>query len=101
MRPVSHGHILFALSVSSSVAVTYGDGAPTTLRPGVLGGGVTLLPNGWKIAPAGIHRQVGDLPLGMVESPDGRFLLITNNGYAKPTIAVFDIEHQYLRDVVA
>src|SRR5437660_2803 len=93
--------LVAALSIAGSVAVTYGDGAPTTLRPGVLGGGVTLLPNGWKIAPAGIHRQVGDLPLAMVESPDGRFLLITTNGYAKPTIAVFDIEHQYLRDVVA
>src|SRR5215471_12014510 len=28
-----------------------------TLHPGALGGGVTLLPNGWKIAPAGRHRR--------------------------------------------
>ena len=27
--------------------------APAPRRPGVLGGGVTLLPNGWQIAPAG------------------------------------------------
>jgi len=101
MRPVSHAHVLVALAVFASVAVTYGDGAPTTLRPGVVGGGVTLLPNGWRIAPAGIHRQIGDLPLAMVESADGRTLLVTTNGYQKPTIAVFDVEHQYLRDVVA
>src|SRR5689334_12958701 len=101
MRPVSHAHVLVALAVFASVAVTYGDGAPTTLRPGVVGGGITLLPNGWRIAPAGIHRQIGDLPLAMVESADGRTLLVTTNGYQKPTIAVFDVEHQYLRDVVA
>ena len=33
-------------------------GAPPPARPGVLGGGVTLLPNGWRIAPAGrAHRR--------------------------------------------
>ena len=101
MRSIPLVHLVLGLSIAGVGATAVGDGSPTTLRPGVLGGGVTLLPNGWKIAPAGIHRQVGDLPLGMVESPDSRFLLITNNGYAKPTIAIFDIEHQYLRDVVA
>ena len=38
--------------------------------PGPQGGGVTLLPNGWRIAPAGRHITVGDLPLAMVESAD-------------------------------
>ncbi|PYR73207.1 MAG: hypothetical protein DMF86_21125 [Acidobacteria bacterium] len=59
-------------------------------RPGYLGDGVTLLPNGWRIAPAGRHVQIGDLPLNMVPSPDGRFLIITNNGWEKPTLSVFD-----------
>ena len=63
-----------------AAAVTFGDGAPQVQRPGALGGGVTLLPNGWKIAPAGWHVQIGDLPLAMVQSPDGRFLLVSNNG---------------------
>ena len=75
-----------------AAAVTFGDGAPQVQRPGALGGGVTLLPNGWKIAPAGWHVQIGDLPLAMVQSPDGRFLLVSNNGYAKPSVAVFDLE---------
>jgi DNA-binding beta-propeller fold protein YncE len=56
--------------------------------------GVTLLPNGWRIAPAGQHVQIGDLPLNMVPSPDGRYLIVTNNGYAKPTLTVFDIKLQ-------
>src|SRR2546421_5393565 len=94
------GRALVIFLVSASGAAMLGDGGPTPRLPGVLGGGVTLLPNGWKIAPAGIHRQIGDLPLAMIESPDGRWLLVTTNGYAKPAVAVFDLEHEYLRDIV-
>ena len=88
---------LALLSVIISAAAISGDGAPTTARPGVLGNGVTLLPNGWKIAPAGRHIQVGDLPLAMVESPDHRTLLIAANGYARPTVVVVDLQHQYVK----
>src|SRR5438093_8581758 len=59
--------------------------------PGPEGGGTTLLPNGWRIAPAGRHVSVGDLPLAMVESPDGRYLIVSNDGYAKPTLTVVDV----------
>jgi len=38
-------------------------GAVPTAWPGRQSGGATLLPNGWRIAPAGKHVQVGDLPL--------------------------------------
>jgi YVTN family beta-propeller protein len=61
-------------------------------RPGVARG-VTLLPNGWRIAPAGRHMNVGDLPLSMVESSDGRYLVVTGNGYVKPTLAVVDLKN--------
>ncbi|MDQ2869326.1 MAG: hypothetical protein M3S32_01190 [Acidobacteriota bacterium] len=57
----------------------------------------TLLPNGWRIAPVGRHIQIGDLPLAMAESPDGRSLLVTTNGYAKPTLTIVDIAHRYVR----
>jgi YVTN family beta-propeller protein len=69
--------------------------APQAL-PGSLGNGVTLLPNGWKIHPAGRHMSIGDLPLAMVESPDGNFLVVTNNGYAKPTLTVVDLKRGYV-----
>src|SRR5262245_27883126 len=88
---------LAAILAAFSSAVTLGDAAPPSLRPGVLGGGVTLLPNGWKIAPAGRHMQIGDLPLAMVESPDGRTLFVTDNCYAKPTVVVVDLEREYVR----
>jgi sugar lactone lactonase YvrE len=64
--------------------------------PGSLGNGVTLLPNGWKIQPAGRHMPIGDLPLAMVESPDGNYLVVTNNGYAKPTLTIVDLKRGYV-----
>jgi YVTN family beta-propeller protein len=71
-------------------------------RPGLQPGHVTLLPNGWRIAPAGTHMQAGDFPLAMTASPDGRFLIVTNNGYVKPTLTIVDMTHWYIteREVV-
>jgi YVTN family beta-propeller protein len=73
--------------------------APAPRRPG-LGASDTLLPNGWRIAPAGRHLQVGDLPLSMVQSPDGRYLIVENNGYAKPTLTVVDLKRFVVLDRV-
>src|SRR6266853_1831896 len=87
------------MSVCASMVAAFGDTQPSQ-RPGALGGGVTLLPNGWKIAPAGRHVQVGSLPLAMVESPDGRLLFIASNGYMKPAITIVDIKSQRVRDVL-
>jgi sugar lactone lactonase YvrE len=61
-------------------------------RPGPLGGGVTLLPNGWRIAPAGRHLAAGDLPLAMALHPDGQHLVITNDGWSKPSLRVVDVD---------
>lgn len=69
-------------------------GAVPAPRPGRQANGAVLLPNGWRIAPAGRHVQVGDLPLNMIASPDGRFVVITNNGWTKPTLTVFDTKNE-------
>jgi YVTN family beta-propeller protein len=65
---------------------------PIADRPGPVGAGVTLLPNGWRIAPVGRHLDAGDLPLAIALHPDGRHLVITNNGYSKPSLRVVDLE---------
>jgi DNA-binding beta-propeller fold protein YncE len=79
-----------AALVLAGLAIVAQKAAAPPLRPGVMGGGVTLLPNGWRIAPAGRSLMVGDLPLSMVESPDRRYLIISNNGWSKPTLTVVD-----------
>ena len=92
--------IAFSVAAAAGVAVAQ-RGAPPVTWPGSLGGGETLLPNGWRIAPAGRHMSIGDLPLNMVLSPDGRSLIVTNNGYAKPTLRVVDLERGDVAQTVA
>src|SRR5688572_28399003 len=79
-------------SPSPGVIVAQNDSPLPTSRPGVLGAGVTRLPNGWRIAPAGRHLQAGDFPLSMTATPDRRYLIITNNGFSRPTLTVVDTE---------
>jgi YVTN family beta-propeller protein len=70
--------------------------APARL-PGKESRDVTLLPNGWRIAPAGRHLTVGDLPLAMVESRDGRYVVVSSNGWAKPSLTVIDARNFYVK----
>jgi YVTN family beta-propeller protein len=86
------------LIASAALVLVCAASEPTVpTRPGSLGNGVTLLPNGWKIAPAGRHLAIGDLPLNMVESPDGDYLVVTNNGYTKPSLTLVDLKRGYVR----
>lgn len=92
-----------ALLIASAAGITVAQRTPpqsAPQRPGVLGAGVTLLPNGWKIAPAGKHLPIGDLPLNMTFSPDGKFLVVANGGYAKPTLRVIDLERDQISNIV-
>ncbi|HXH62956.1 MAG TPA: hypothetical protein VNG95_02165, partial [Gemmatimonadales bacterium] len=50
------------------------------LVPGALGGGIVLLPSGWRIHPAGRSVAVGTLPLALIRLADGA-LLVSNDGY--------------------
>src|SRR4051794_25728868 len=79
--------LFFAAALPSAAAQK-----PQTSRPGRESRDVTLLPNGWRISPAGRHVTVGDLPLAMAESPDGRWLVISNDGYSKPTLTLVDLK---------
>lgn len=54
---------------------------PATSRPGRLSGGRVQLPNQWILDPAGTHIAVGDFPICMEFSPDGRWLAIAHAGY--------------------
>jgi YVTN family beta-propeller protein len=49
-----------------------------------------LLPNGWTLTPAGKMVTLGDLPLNMTISGDGKYLAVTNNGVSTQTIQLLD-----------
>lgn len=67
-------------------SVPYGEGlallgAPGTATPGpdAPGSFDATLPNGRRVTPAGVSVQVGQNPLNSVLTPDGRFLITTND----------------------
>jgi len=72
--------------------------APESQLPGSLGKGVILLPNGWKIQPAGKHIPLDDLPLEIIESPDGEYAIVTNSGYSPPILSVIDLKNFRIKD---
>ena len=65
---------------------------PVTLPDLPDGGGTgTRLPNGWHITPAGTPVALpGDLPLKMIFSPDGKYLLVSTGGYHDHGVSVID-----------
>jgi YVTN family beta-propeller protein len=80
------------LILSTSVHTSFAQSSRKTARslPGKTATG-TLLPNGWKLTPEGAQIPVSDLPLNMVLSRDGRYLLATTNGNGDQTIEVIDL----------
>jgi DNA-binding beta-propeller fold protein YncE len=88
--------LLLVWSIFAIVPVAQRAADPSP-RPGPLGRGVTLLPNGWRIAPAGHGLAAGDFPMSMVAAPDGRHLIISNNGWSRPTLTVVDTRQMYVR----
>src|SRR5262245_49663168 len=64
--------------------------SPARKVPGKTASGA-LLPNGWTLTPEGAQVPVSDLPLNMVLSNDGRYLLVTTNGNGDQTINVIDL----------
>ncbi|MFB3779141.1 MAG: beta-propeller fold lactonase family protein [Bryobacteraceae bacterium] len=60
-------------------------------RVGPLADGGSLLPNGWRLRPAGKVVPLDTFPMASALSPDGRYLLVLNAGEAPPTISVLDV----------
>ncbi|NIA31889.1 MAG: beta-propeller fold lactonase family protein, partial [Actinobacteria bacterium] len=70
---------------------TFCSKTPQVMLPGKLSDGSILLPNRYKLTPAGEQIPVGDLPLNMVPSPDGKFMAVTNNGYSDQFVSIIDV----------
>ena len=52
--------------------------------------GTGITPNHWMLTPAGLQVEVGDRPLGMAATPDGRYLVISNNGQGVQSLVLVD-----------
>src|SRR5215475_11606338 len=65
-----------------------------TVTPGKKTDSTVLLPNGWKITSAGKTLPLGDLPLNIILSRDGHYLVSTNNGYSSPTLTVVSLDSE-------
>ena len=83
--------VLFCPAVFLSIAAGCSTGGFRSVIPGPQKEGKTLLPNGWYLSPAGKGVQVGELPLNLAFSPDGSYVLSTDNGTASQGISVVDI----------
>src|ERR1700744_5421869 len=57
-----------------------------------------LLPNGWKLSPAGRQLGIGDLPLNLQLSSSGRLMAVTNNGQSTQSVQLIDPKNEKLLD---
>src|SRR3984893_9585756 len=89
-RTIILGVVALLSSAGATAMLTRAQSTPSILLPGAVTDGTTLLANGWRLAPAGRQLPVGDLPLAVAASPDGKYLIVTNNGLAKPSLSVID-----------
>src|SRR5215467_14697548 len=58
--------------------------------PGRDGTGI-LLPDGWRVTPAGRQLESGDMILSAAISPDGQTLAFTNSGYTRHQFHLVDL----------
>ena len=54
-------------------------------------GDYTLLPNGWKLTPAGENVGIGELPLNMILTADGKYAITSNSGVGQHSISLIDL----------
>jgi len=70
-------------------ATALGASGPTTV--GLRGDGTAVAATGHRITPVGRQTRLGDLPLGQALSPDGRTLLVSNDGQGTQSLQMVDV----------
>ncbi len=62
----------------------------TYQHAGPQGDGTAFTSYGWRVTPAGSQTRLGERPYGVAQSPDGRTLLISNDGVHDQSLMVVD-----------
>ncbi len=88
-----------ALPVLLAATVLVAWSAARRLVPGPQADGTVLLPNGWRLTPAGRAVDVGTLPLSLVVLPDGRVASLLS-GYSTNGLVVVDPQRWTVTDSV-
>ncbi len=77
---------LLALGCTSSPGTKPAPDAPGVLPGPIAGTTQNQLPTGWKLSPARATTLLGDLPLDLQISPDGRLAAVVNAGWGKNSV---------------
>jgi YVTN family beta-propeller protein len=90
--------VVVACSIVAATAVRHGRARrPAVVPNSVDADGRVTLPNGWRITPAGATIPLpGDMPLRMLVSADGRYLLVNTGGYHDHSVNVVDLQSRRL-----
>lgn len=59
-----------------------------------------ILPNGWKLSPAGKSFPLGDLPLNLAVSHNKKYIAVTNNGQSTQQIQLVDVKSERVIDSI-
>jgi YVTN family beta-propeller protein len=68
---------------------------------GPQGDGTSVTPYGWTVTPAGRQVTLGDKPFGTTRSPDGKTILVSNDGQYKQSLMVVDAATGTVRQTVS
>jgi YVTN family beta-propeller protein len=77
--------VLALIGLTAAVAATIAD-----QHAGPQGDGTAIIPVGYRVTPAGTQTNLGDLPLALSLSPDGKTLLVSNDGQGLQSLQVVD-----------
>jgi YVTN family beta-propeller protein len=83
------------MGIGATVAVN--DHLVARLRPD----GTAVTSYGWTVTPAGEQVTLGDKPFGTALSPDGRTLLVSNDGQSTQSLQVVDTGTGSVRQTIA
>jgi hypothetical protein len=90
------------LVVSILLGCCYVQAQTSAIMPGKIGQtDQVLLPNGWKLSPAGRTLALGamsDLPLNLQISKSGRLMAVTNNGQSTQSVQLIDPKNEKVLD---
>jgi len=78
---------------TASLLFLFGCSSIKHITPGNYGDFI-LLPNGWKLTPAGENIEIGELPLNLILTSDGKYAVSSNSGTGGHSLSLLDLERK-------